>query len=492
MDGVDWMGNFSSIKEQLSAHAEEINSIAPVATVRYVHNGNESIVDIIMDAVTRIGGGRMKNSGIGFDFDREGAISINTHATGPELRAAALASPYVAKYGKLIAGQKNHENTGLTTLTFAAPVEINGDKVNVGTVVQFTKNGRPRAVNVGTQDGAKFRIKTNEAFRGTSSRVDRYSQGTALDTRNASGTRVTEEEPEVNSENKVKSSRETDTSYNRTALLTEDTVDRWLRDYASKSNPKYAQAYITRMTPKQFLDLTTSTMGRLAINRGTEDLDADKLIKATQQNPLQIIISDGEVVGHEGRHRMNALQRAGVSSIPVLVFDSSNKYSKQDVADMELRGQDFVHSRSYAIEALHDLIPLNYENRDRIVQEYGTQPGAERLNEKYGVANTVKFSRETDAAYLAAVKAGDMDTAQRMVDEAAEKAGYTIKAYHGTGRADRVGTGFRVQSLFYFSRSSASRVSTSKPSALPLSLIAPPREVDFARSPRASATTREI
>ncbi len=31
----------------------------------------------------------------------------------------------------------------------------------------------------------------------------------------------------------------------------------------------------------------------------------------------------------------------------------------------------------------------------------------------------VKTSRETDAAYLAAVKAGDMETAQRMVDEAA-------------------------------------------------------------------------
>jgi hypothetical protein len=36
-----------------------------------------------------------------------------------------------------------------------------------------------------------------------------------------------------------------------------------------------------------------------------------------------------------------------------------------------------------------------------------------------------------DADYLAAVKAGDMETAQRMVDEAARAAGYDIKAYHG-------------------------------------------------------------
>lgn len=31
-----------------------------------------------------------------------------------------------------------------------------------------------------------------------------------------------------------------------------------------------------------------------------------------------------------------------------------------------------------------------------------------------------------------AVKSGDMETAQRMVDEAAKRAGYTVKVYHGT------------------------------------------------------------
>lgn len=37
-----------------------------------------------------------------------------------------------------------------------------------------------------------------------------------------------------------------------------------------------------------------------------------------------------------------------------------------------------------------------------------------------------------DEAYMSAVDAGDMETAQRMVDEAAEREGYDIKAYHGT------------------------------------------------------------
>ena len=39
---------------------------------------------------------------------------------------------------------------------------------------------------------------------------------------------------------------------------------------------------------------------------------------------------------------------------------------------------------------------------------------------------------EMDEAYLSAVESGDMETAQRMVDEAAERAGYTTRAYHQT------------------------------------------------------------
>lgn len=213
----------------------------------------------------------------------------------------------------------------------------------------------------------------------------------------SSNDRVTETKPEVKEDYSVADDTET---YNRMALVTEDTVDKWLKDYAAKSSPKYAQAYITRMTPKQFVDLTTSTTGRLLIGNQTEALDAEKLIEATRDQPLQIQISDGEVVGHEGRHRATALSRAGINSIPVLIFDYSNKYSKTDVPEMTLQGQDFGRSRSYATETLRDLIPLSYENRDRIVQEYGTQPATERLQEKYNGQNTIRFSTAEDEEYI--------------------------------------------------------------------------------------------
>ena len=63
--------------------------------------------------------------------------------------------------------------------------------------------------------------------------------------------------------------------------------------------------------------------------------------------------------------------------------------------------------------------------------EYESGNDGDRIAKLNGLEG-VKFSRETDAAYLAAVEAGDMETAQRMVDEAAKRAGYTVKAWHQT------------------------------------------------------------
>lgn len=57
-----------------------------------------------------------------------------------------------------------------------------------------------------------------------------------------------------------------------------------------------------------------------------------------------------------------------------------------------------------------------------------------------------KFSFD-DEDYLLAVRAGDMDAAQEMVDEAAKKTGYTVQAYHGTNANFNV---FRSEKGRYF------------------------------------------
>lgn len=54
-----------------------------------------------------------------------------------------------------------------------------------------------------------------------------------------------------------------------------------------------------------------------------------------------------------------------------------------------------------------------------------------RLETTYSERGSVA---ERDSAYLDAVSRGDMETAQRMVDEAAKKAGYDVTTYHGTDK----------------------------------------------------------
>lgn len=54
------------------------------------------------------------------------------------------------------------------------------------------------------------------------------------------------------------------------------------------------------------------------------------------------------------------------------------------------------------------------------------------IAETFSAAAPERRASERDREYLAAVKRGDMETAQRMVDAAAKKAGYETKAWHGS------------------------------------------------------------
>ena len=57
-----------------------------------------------------------------------------------------------------------------------------------------------------------------------------------------------------------------------------------------------------------------------------------------------------------------------------------------------------------------------------------------KVNSKSKKSSDERLALPEDKKYLDAVKSGDMDTAQRMVDEAAKKTGYDTDAYHGTNQ----------------------------------------------------------
>ena len=171
-----------------------------------------------------------------------------------------------------------------------------------------------------------------------------------------------------------------------TVALEVSTVDQYLKDYAAKGSPRYAQAYIAYMAPRDFLDLTTSETGRSHIERTSQKLNVQELGDASRYQPIQLRIDHetGEVVGHEGRHRAYAMQQEGIGSIPVLFFDSSNKYSKEEIGHLTLYGQDFGNTRSTAEVGVSDLLPLSYANRNQILERF-TKAGGGNVALRYSV-----------------------------------------------------------------------------------------------------------
>lgn len=182
-------------------------------------------------------------------------------------------------------------------------------------------------------------------------------------------------------------------AYDRRAILKESKVEEYLYDYAAKSSPKYAQAYIAYVRPRTFLKLTTDDVfERYHIADQAGELDEERLSNSRPGIYLRIDHETGQITGHEGRHRMSAMDSAGIELVPVLLVDTSNKMTKTDIAEITLHGQ-FDET---AMGIVNDLIPLNYENRDRVIKNFATQSSTQRIGERYGFNKTLRFSERTE------------------------------------------------------------------------------------------------
>lgn len=172
-------------------------------------------------------------------------------------------------------------------------------------------------------------------------------------------------------------------------------ADKWAEDYA--------KSYKVKMSPKDFLDLTTIEgadslkVGGYIGGSRLRELDIDELNKEKWQTIfLQVAFPDagdptkGEVVGHEGRHRMFALMNAGVKEVDVElkcdVYGSVyNKYRPFTPSYIDLTGQfdDSVKVR------VNNPIPLSWKTHKSI------RPN---LKEDY-VYNGINFNFTLDQLY---------------------------------------------------------------------------------------------
>lgn len=102
--------------------------------------------------------------------------------------------------------------------------------------------------------------------------------------------------------------------------------------YAEVSHDDRSKAQVVYINPIDFVYATTSDPQDISDRAG--NLDMDKLREEVDQTPF-LYIEDGKITGHEGRHRMMALAKAGYTRVPIVIEDRSydkEKYKSDEEA----------------------------------------------------------------------------------------------------------------------------------------------------------------
>jgi len=173
------------------------------------------------------------------------------------------------------------------------------------------------------------------------------------------------------------------------ASMTESRIDYLIADSGAGTRTDYAQSWITSINPTDFLNLTVTeeTQNRDVFDKikgdyGTNVNEYDYiegLKKETRQTPyLAIDVDTGKVVGHEGRHRMRALEKEGITSAEIKIeFRGKDGYlvkQKNGVGNpLEIIDSLKIYNQSGTGQSatIKNIIPLNEPNRENIVKYYG-------------------------------------------------------------------------------------------------------------------------
>ena len=159
------------------------------------------------------------------------------------------------------------------------------------------------------------------------------------------------------------------------ATYTPERMERELFNSTAKGVPDYAKSYITWVDPLDFIYATTiSDKNREQIEEEAGQFDYEKLKNETQPIHLTVDFSTGEIVGHEGRHRMTALHKNGINKVAIII-DAINddRRNTKPIDIMKLKGQEFGANAHGTDMFLHDMLPLSNRYAD-IARKYFTTP----------------------------------------------------------------------------------------------------------------------
>lgn len=195
--------------------------------------------------------------------------------------------------------------------------------------------------------------------------------------------------------------------YGGKAYLTPERVDMYLKDFAIPDMPNRSQAWIARISPRDFWRATSDVNTYLWLKDDTRPLDVSRLKEQRQPIFLDVELNEDGVpkaiTGHEGRHRSLAMDREGIYREPVILFDYGHwANDRSEYSSLMLRGQG--NSPLDYFVNVNDVIPLDYAHRDAIVEKFATPTKEDQLRERYGIRKTLQYSLKEDLSpneYLA-------------------------------------------------------------------------------------------
>lgn len=157
-----------------------------------------------------------------------------------------------------------------------------------------------------------------------------------------------------------------------TASFTPERMSRLMQEYGYANGRVIAA--VVEVDPREFVLATTTPGGfRAGILESDEPLDRARIAGEIQTPFMQI--SNGEIVGHEGRHRMAALAREGVRRAPIVIYDKHVPYDNETLG-LEpvgtVRGERFGWGARERGETLlyRDPIDISYDNRPALNERY--------------------------------------------------------------------------------------------------------------------------
>lgn len=156
------------IKQQMIDASAELDKMKPVVSFNEMptFNSKQDVIEWALKKFEKFGDYITREGYGDIVFDRKRITKGLSYLKTYEERVALATVPYVLEKGEPIFSKGNHKSRGYSTITFSAPVIINGNRANVGVVVREEGNNYYKTHRVILPDGSQL-VFENDIKKGS-------------------------------------------------------------------------------------------------------------------------------------------------------------------------------------------------------------------------------------------------------------------------------------------------------------------------------------